>query len=313
MKLKLVTLILTILFSLNARAFQDKKINISNANKLLKAYEELKFEKMASYWHDSIVFKDVMLKDLYKMDDTYIGKEKALSLWKAAFKNKPNYIKIDVKEQFTSGNYVVTVLSLEISSTSKVQTAISKGEMFTVFKFDKEGKIVEHSDYGDYYTWDRQSRSVFKSEHKIERVEEQNVAIAKDYLKMYSRNDLNGMEKYYTDTSNFIDPTANDAFNTNQYVGKGKESVLKTFKEVFDSTKDTYFNFDLKTTFYSGNYVMMNSTFSMILPDTWSEGKNVYVSIPVLTILKIKNGKILEHIDYANYDLYKKQIKLQVD
>jgi limonene-1,2-epoxide hydrolase len=73
--------------------------------------------------------------------------------------------------------------------------------------------------------------------------------------------------------------------------------------------------FKLNSHFKSDNFVIINSTFESILPDEWfgnnANGK-VFVSLPIVTILKFVGDKIISHTDYADYNTYKKQIQLQM-
>lgn len=285
--------------------------NVEITNQFFKAYEEMDFDKMASYWDDSLKLQDFIVAEMYKIEDTYYGRQTALDLWKQAFSVKPNYIRISVREQFTSGNFVVSDLSFESSSSNNEKTAITKGEMFTIFKFHN-GKITEHYDFGDYYTWGRQIRSVLKGEHHVNYPEEKNLDIARAYIDAYSHSDLEKMSSFYADDVEFKDLTAKDVFKANNFEQNGKAQVKSFWKGVLIDPKTKYLNVKIDGAFYSASYVMLNTTFAMILPASWTGGKeNVYVQFPIKTILQIKEGKITKHYDFADYDLYHEQIRLQ--
>ncbi|QSE96109.1 nuclear transport factor 2 family protein [Fulvivirga lutea] len=285
--------------------------NVEIANKFFEAYEAQDFDKMASYWHDSVRGQDVVYGDLFKTQDTYFGRETILSLWKEAFRIKPNYINIDIREQFTSGNFVVTDQLFETSTTRDGKVNVIHGEMITVFKFEN-GKIREQYDFGDYYAWDRQTKSAMNGIHNPERKEEKNLKIARDYIEAYSNKNAEGMAAYYADNVEFKDLTAKDAFGSTNFEHTGKEEVKSFWKSILVDSNPPYLNVQVDGAYYSGSYVMLNTTFSMVLPVSWTNGKDdVFVRIPIKTILQIKEDKILRHWDFADYNSYNEQIRVQ--
>ncbi|MEQ8924682.1 MAG: nuclear transport factor 2 family protein [Fulvivirga sp.] len=285
--------------------------NVEIVNNFLKAYEELDFDKMATYWDDSVRIQDVVIGDLYGLEDTHYGREKALSLWKQAFANKPNYIKISVREMFTSKNFVIVDQFFESSTTRNGKTSVSNGEMISAFKI-ADGKIQEQYDFGDYYSWDRQTRSVIDGVHNPERKEKGNLKIAEEYIQAYSNKDPEAMAALYAEDIEFKDLTAKDAFNSSSFELEGKEKLKALWKGILVDSKPSYLNVEIDGAYFSGSYVMLNTTFSMVLPVSWTNGKDdVFVRIPIKTILQIKDGKILRHWDFADYDSYNEQIRVQ--
>jgi len=135
------------------------------------------------------------------------------------------------------------------------------------------------------------------------------------YMRAYSDWNVDVMGTFYADSIHFQDPTAKEAFQIS-FDFTGKENVISMFRNVFKDQKPEHVAFKVKNTFESGSYVIFNSNYELIAPSSWF-GKNVtdkvFISISVLTILKFKNDKIIEHIDYADYNSYKKQIGLQIN
>ena len=307
-----VTLLLALcLFSMIGFSQSAKFRQVEVANQFFKAYEEMDFDKMASYWDDSVVLKDYVVAELYKIPEQFKGRETVLKLWKQAFAKLPNYMKIDIHNQFESGPYVVTNLSLESSSSQGDKTGITRGEMFTIFKFEGD-KIVEHLDFGDYYTWGRQIESVFKGNHHVEYPEEANIQIARDYMEAYSRLDVAKMKSFYADSVEFKDLTAKEAFKGNVFEFYGKDAVANFWQKNLADAKPGFTQVLVEGAFFSGSFVMLNTRFSMVLPPSWTGGvQHVYVNIPIKTILQIKDGKIYRHYDFADYSLYQQQIALQ--
>ncbi len=291
---------------------QDKSTeNINITNSFFKAYEEMDFEKMASYWDDSVTFQDVIAGEVYGINDTYMGRQANLDLWKQAFSKRPNYIHINIREQYASGNFVINDVHFENSTTNEGKTAIIRGEMFTIFEF-KDGKIIKHFDFGDYTSWARQTSSVYKDQHTFKTNEATNISIAKKYFEAYADSDINRMKEFYASDVEFKDLTAKDIFNSPGFEISGKEGVTNFWKGVLVDSNAKYSNVKVNGVFYSASYVMLNTTFSMILPESWVGGKkDVLVSFPIKTILQIKDGKVHKHWDFADYVTYQSQIALQ--
>lgn len=138
--------------------------------------------------------------------------------------------------------------------------------------------------------------------------------LAIQYLSAYSDWDVAKMKTFYSDSIHFKDPTAIEAFNSD-YDVVGKEKVAAKFKSVFPDVLPEHVSFNIKTHFKSGTFVIINSTFELILPKSWygdaASGK-IFVSVPMITILRFKDQKIISHQDYVDYDSYNKQISFQL-
>lgn len=285
--------------------------NVKRTQEYFAAYEAADFDLMGSYWHDSVMLQDFIVGELYQIDDTYYGAETVLKLWKQAFSVKPNYIDITVRDQFESGNYVVTHLTLEISNRQNEKNVVTSGDMITVLKF-KGDKIIEHHDYADYLAWGRQTRSQRLAETNVDGPQVGNLAIAEQYIAAYSSQNPKGMRDLYHDDIIFKDLTAKDTFKSDDFELEGKSVVFAFWDNILTASKAKYINVKINGMFYSASYVVLDTQFSMILPESWTGGKpNVLVSFPIKTILQIKDGKILKHYDFADYNTYNEQIKLQ--
>lgn len=140
------------------------------------------------------------------------------------------------------------------------------------------------------------------------------INLATQYISAYSDWDVAKMKTFYSDSIHFNDPTAIEVFNSD-YDVVGKEKVANKFKSVFPDIKPEYVSFNIKSHFKSGTFVIINSTFELILPKSWygdaASGK-IFVSVPMVTILRFKEQKIISHQDYVDYDSYNKQISYQL-
>lgn len=296
--------------AITAVSQQNDTTNLSVTRSFFEAYEAGDFDKMSTFWHDSIILMDPIIAELYGYDAKHVGRQVVLDLWKGAFAKKPNYINIDIHKQFTSKNYVVNDLILEISTTKDNQAVVTTMRMFSVFKFE-DGKIIEHIDFPDYFAWERQSNSA-KGDHKISKKEKSNVDVALNYMAAYAASDVQAMSAFYTSGVVFKDLTAKDFFGSSNFEQTGKANVAEFWKAVLVDTQAKYLSVNVNSTFYSGSYVMLNTTFSMVLPPTWTGGKeNVLVSFPIQTVLQIIDGRVAQHWDFADYDSYRSQISIQ--
>ena len=138
--------------------------------------------------------------------------------------------------------------------------------------------------------------------------------LALQYMEAYSNWDSHKMKTFYSDSIHFKDPTALEIFGP-QYDALGKENVANVFKNVFPEKLPDYINFKVKDYFESGTYVVINSDFEFVLPKAWYGDKasgKIFVSVPLVTILRFKDEKISSHQDFVDYNSYRKQISLQL-
>lgn len=150
---------------------------------------------------------------------------------------------------------------------------------------------------------------------KEKQVKKDNITdLAIQYMAAYSDWNVSKMKTFYSDSIHFNDPTAIEAFNSDYNV-VGKEKVANKFKSVFPDIPPEYVSIRIKEHFKSGSFIIMNLTFELILPKSWygdAATGEIFVSVPMVTILKFKDLKIMSHQDYVDYDSYNKQISYQL-
>nr|WP_298924599.1 nuclear transport factor 2 family protein [uncultured Allomuricauda sp.] len=138
--------------------------------------------------------------------------------------------------------------------------------------------------------------------------------MALDYMSAYSEWNVEKMGAFYKDSVHFKDPTAVEAFQTN-FDLVGKDKVMSLLKSVFPDAPPEYASFKVKEHFVSGTHAIINSNFELVLPKSWfgdSALGKIFVSVPMVTILKFDEKKISSHFDYVDYNSYQKQISFQV-
>ena len=138
--------------------------------------------------------------------------------------------------------------------------------------------------------------------------------LALGYMAAYSEWNPQKMGSFYADSVQFKDPTALEVFGPKFNV-QGKDELVELMAGIFPDGPPEYVNFAVKDYFVSGTYAVVNSTFELVLPKQWygeaADGE-IFVSVPITTILRFKEGKLVSHQDYVDYNNYQKQIKLQL-
>jgi hypothetical protein len=123
----------------------------------------------------------------------------------------------------------------------------------------------------------------------------QTEAIAKPYFEAYIARDWGRLEPLLDEQVRFDDATAQLVFGA---VGKqGKAELMTAFRETYASIRDMRFH--QQSQFTSGEHVVFvgELEWSIGLPD----GLKVETRMPFVVRLQVRNGKVLEHQDTADY------------
>lgn len=307
----------SIIFAFSLIAFvskgsaQTQPNNLETALRYVKAYEELDFDKMGTFFHDSIVFEDLTYEEFYQQQGVVTGKAAVIHAWKTAFKQKPEYIMITVREAFASNSYVVLDQIFENMTKVGNKTSLIKGQMLTVLKF-KDGKIINQKDFTEYAAFNRQMLS--QTGNKATAQANPNIETALGYMSAYAQWNIDKMSTYFHDSVNFVDYTAIEAFPGGTYRHQGKIDVTKAWKDIFANDLPSFVNVTVQNAYATGSFVVLHTIFEMVLPDGWTpkSSDKVLVSFPIKTVLRFRDGKIISQSDFADYALYLKQINVQI-
>ncbi len=273
-------------------------------NDYLKAFEEINFDKMGTFLHDSVTFFDI--------NSRAVGKQSVIQNWKSTFNPIPEKIKFEIGEHFVSGNFVVVNLRYEAVMKMQNKNTIVNIDVITVVQF-KNGKMILLHDYPDINAFNRQWVNQVGGQ-LIDQSGEINLNVIENFYKSYSNWDIPGMTSCYADNIEFKDLTAKEAFPRGVYEHSGKAKVSAFWSGIFGDIKLGYVDVKLNSAFSAGNFVIANSMFSMVLPTEWTgkDSGKVFISIPIKTLFQLKDGKIVTHYDFADYDSYNKQIQAQI-
>jgi ketosteroid isomerase-like protein len=114
------------------------------------------------------------------------------------------------------------------------------------------------------------------------------------YFKAYFGKDWKTIEGLAGEEIRFSDPTAAIPFGPSPEKA-GKKVVLAAFEEGLTPLD---LDFQPMRAVYSGEYAIYEGSL------TWTshlKRRNITSTVPLVTILRVVNGKIVEHRDYADY------------
>ncbi|MGE0589053.1 MAG: nuclear transport factor 2 family protein [Cyclobacteriaceae bacterium] len=303
-----VLVLLSLIVSISARSQVDHSGDLWKLTReYLQAFEQLDFDKMGTFLHDSVQFFDI--------GSHADGKKNVIEVWKKTFTPLPLRIQFDIREHFVSGSFVVVDMRYEVVNVVEGRPVLLNIEVISVLQF-RDGKIVLLHDYPDFTSYGRQLASQLKDKKaKPNEVGEQNVSTTMRYYEAYSRWDVASMSTFFHDSIEFKDLTAKDVFKSGKFEHLGKEAVSKFWSGIFGDQRLSYVDMVVNNAFTAGDYVVVNTTLSLILPPSWTgnaPGK-VFVSLPIKSLLRFRDGKIIRQYDFADYALYNKQIEVQLE
>lgn len=130
------------------------------------------------------------------------------------------------------------------------------------------------------------------------------VQVAKSYLSFYGKGEIEPLGSYLTANARFSDPSMDVT---------GKDKIIDSLKQVFSSISNM--KFDVENSYVSGqtNYITQGKVYFDIKGAALGlEKKLFHIKMPMIIVLDIKQGKIVEHIDYMDSKLFNLQIQEQM-
>jgi ketosteroid isomerase-like protein len=120
--------------------------------------------------------------------------------------------------------------------------------------------------------------------------------VAEPYFAAYIDRDWARLEPLLADNGRFADPTAEPLFGKVEFVGKA--AVMHNFRENYASIE--HMRFEPDRVFASGTFAVFEGRldWTLALPNG---GRAVTRAMPFLTILRVADGQVVEHLDYADY------------
>ncbi|MBU2494375.1 MAG: nuclear transport factor 2 family protein [Bacteroidetes bacterium] len=134
-----------------------------------------------------------------------------------------------------------------------------------------------------------------QEENSFEKQTANTKIVGEEYFSSYILMDWDNLEQLLADSSSFGDPTGQPIFNS--VMKYGKIAVMKTFREAYATIEEM--KFTKIRSFYSGNHAIFEGNLDWTT--NLRNGKTVRSVMPIITILKVENGLVSEHRDYADY------------
>jgi ketosteroid isomerase-like protein len=122
------------------------------------------------------------------------------------------------------------------------------------------------------------------------------VVAARSYFEAYIARDWDQLANWLDESGSFRDPTATAVFGP--VAASGKAALLTYFQRNYAAIEAM--RFEPMRTVHSGDYVIFEGTLAWDL--RLADGVLVSTrDMPFLTILHLHDGRVIEHLDYADY------------
>jgi len=124
--------------------------------------------------------------------------------------------------------------------------------------------------------------------------------VTEKYFAAYFDLDFETLKELMHDDISFADPTADLIFHSEKVIGK--DAVYENFKKGYASI--TEMTQTPIRTIYSSN----TGIYEINIEFKFKEGANIIsINMPLVIILTIKDGKVIEHRDYGDYNHFLRQ------
>lgn len=133
--------------------------------------------------------------------------------------------------------------------------------------------------------------------------------VAKEYLKTFYDLNYEKLATFYTDESFWFDPSTS-VIMPNAQKSVGKDKIIADLKSGFNGVQDAKYTFEKE--FYSGQHVAIWGNYYYRIPAKYFQGMMhsdaiFEFNVPMVTNLVIKDGKVLEHLEHADWTGWAKQ------
>lgn len=120
--------------------------------------------------------------------------------------------------------------------------------------------------------------------------------VAQAYFKAYIDRDWDSLEPLLDDAARFADPTADAVFGM-PTARSGKATLMHFFRNNYAAIRAM--SFKTSTSWASGEFAVFvgELDWTLALPN----GRLVRTQMPLVTRLQIRDGRVLEHVDVADY------------
>jgi len=193
---------------------------------------------------------------------------------------------------FTAGPYAVFYGRLSTHGASTVVDA----PFLTVLRVDDE-RVAERTDYGDY-------DQLLPAEQRIDGLVTQRdhplVKTAEAYLDAYARREVAELSALLRERATFHDPTA--IVVGGGQIHSGRSEIAERLSQSFAETSD--YRFAPSSRFFFGDHALFAGTSSYSVPGAppGSDGDAVRFEVPLVVVLRIQDGLVVRHTEYAGHE-----------
>lgn len=131
--------------------------------------------------------------------------------------------------------------------------------------------------------------------------ESKTVAIAKDYIAAYSTFDVSVMEPFLADDMVFFDPTSSTQnANGEPFKFEGKEAVMQGLGDYASQFESFALTYDVERYYESQDIVVFVAQLGY--EGATKDGQSFAGGGPIVTAITVKDGKVVRHVDYFDYN-----------
>lgn len=124
--------------------------------------------------------------------------------------------------------------------------------------------------------------------------------IAMDYIDAYGAFDLERVETFYAEDAVFTDPTSFEFTDFGApYHWEGREAIIRELHELKTESGVVAVTYKSSQVYEASGRVVFVADLQPVY--NTKEGV-VRTQVPIVTIVTVRNGKVIEHRDYADYD-----------
>ena len=132
--------------------------------------------------------------------------------------------------------------------------------------------------------------------------------IAESYLDALCALDFVTVRTPLASDATFRDPTG-DALAGTEISYRGRDAIISGFEASAPTLRNA--GFEVRSGFDSGEYVVLNLIYRFEVNGEAFAGPEarIPVAMPAVTILRIVNGRVQEHLDHGDYDEFMGQVE----
>lgn len=126
------------------------------------------------------------------------------------------------------------------------------------------------------------------------------VEIAKEYLSAYSTFDVKIIEPFLADDAVFEDPTSvGQTPLENGFFFEGKQAILDGLGGYAAQFAEFSLRYDYERIYESAGNVVVVAQMNYL--STTKDGTTYKGAAPIVTVVKVEDGKVVRHSDYYDY------------